>query len=230
MIRVAYCDNNLFTHSYDVSVIKNYLSECEVVCFDTITKLLKDVRKTGQYDAYFLAIDNIDIGDVTAFGLQLYRKGKGKVIYLTNTTDCLAELFSSHPYDCIIRPNYKEKLLSLKRDLYSTISIRGVGGIVRAKAEEILYANKQGRIAQYHLSNSNIVDTHCLRGSFADSVKDILINNDCFILLGTSYLINKNHITTFNTEYIQLDNNEILYLPKNSMKVLENTLEWLRGN
>lgn len=222
MIRVAICNDNDFSRKQDELIIRDLLPEFEIY---TISDY-KELNIVDEYDAYILSIDKNNFNDITSFGKHLYDEGIELIIYITSEELNLEKLFSSHPFDVIVRPDYSEKLLSLRQRLYKVFGIKTTEGIYKVVDKEILYVNKQGRIAQYHLTDGTILSSHSLRKSFGDCVQDILHNTN-FVLLGTSLLVNKTYVSMIGKDYVKLINSEIIYPPKDCMRHMINYFPWI---
>ena len=97
----------------------------------------------------------------------------------------------------------------------------------RIRINEVNCINIVKRCLCYHLKDGTMFDGQSLRGSFEKAITP-LDQNEAFIFLPPSLLINLSEIKIMNHDNLTFENGELLYFPKKAYETLHE--KWLTYN
>lgn len=229
-MKIALCDDDLHYRTLLFDLMNEYVSsmpdkEIHFSIYDSAEELLNAVEKTGNFDLYILDIIMNGMNGIN-LGLKLRNLEKnGKIIYLTNSVEFALDAFKVRAYHYILKPIKKDDFFSVLNETTDIIAshntqsfpLKTKDGTVKLKYDSILYAELCRRIITYHLVNGKEIDSITIRTPFSEAVRD-LMQDDRFVLCGTSLLVNLHHITSIENDMMIFKNTYKLYLSKNSCR------------
>lgn len=199
--------------------------------FSSPEDLIAVTRQGNYFDIYILDIvmpnkNGIKLGEI------LRNAGAdGKIIYLTSSKDYALDSFRVRAFDYLIKPAQKlpffqvldDAINSVHRNKDKALVLKTKDGTSRITFDSILYAKLSKRIITYHLTNGKILESTTLRGTFADSVRELLLDQR-FFLCSVSTVVNLHHITSVQNETVVFDNHEQIYFNQKLCRELR--IQW----
>ena len=127
MIKIAICDDLDSCRKQLSQIIKDYASlhsELQIDCsvYDYGEELIVTANKIGGFDIYFLDIvmpglNGIDLGSALRDGGY-----NGKIVFLTSSEEYAIESFKVKPFNYILKPIEKDKVVSALDEVISALS------------------------------------------------------------------------------------------------------------
>lgn len=202
-------DDSLFLEKFNVLVnkyITEYFQQCDIDIFKNHFNYVLH----NKYDLIFIDIDLKDIN-----GIKLAAKIKKTnmntiIIFVSSKNNLVFDALSVQPFHFIRKQNLMEDfmlVLSLLKKYYTKnnciITLEFHGRQTQININDIIYIESEG-----HLINILTINNYY---KYRSSLKNILrmINNDFFVQIQKSIIINLNYV-------IEMDNNYIFYLKNGS--------------
>lgn len=231
MLRIAICDDDKEICMQLKSMIdiigENTDEMYETVVFNTGEKLWDFLLNGNCYDLIFLDIELFEIN-----GVEVGRKIREElndeltqIVYISAKDSYAMELFDIRPLNFLVKPLKREKVQSVLKtarkvlissNQYYEYKIGNVNFNVLIK--DILYFESSGRKVKILLKD----DEREYYGKLLEVEEKI--NNDDFLSIHKSYLINYNHVVEYTYEYVKMSNNEILAISQNNRKAVREKL------
>lgn len=220
MFSIAICDDNEIQLEIEYDLITNYLVETKSMAkikkYISAKDLLFDTQK---FDIYLL--DMVLPGEMD--GISLGKKIKeqdanAKIIYITADNSKAVDAYEIQAFSYLVKPINMSKLTSTLDRVRECIRkecfiMQTNEGERRIHTNELLYIDISRRCLCYHLKDGNYIDGQCLRGSFENALGAIKENED-FIFLKPSLLINLSEIDLLNQDHLTFKNGQTIYFPK----------------
>ncbi len=229
-MRIALCDDDIQCESQLCDLMNEYVTsnpDKEIVfsIYKSAEELLNVVEKTGHFDLYILDIIMNGMNGID-LGLKLRSLGNsGKIVYLTSSVEFALDAFKVRAYHYILKPINKDEFFSVLNETTDMIAlnnnksfpVKTKDGTVKLNYDHILYAELCRRVITYHLINGKSIDSLTIRTPFSEAVQE-LIQDNRFILCGTSMLVNLHHITSVENDMILFKNTHKVFLSKRACR------------
>lgn len=231
MLRVAICDDKKVICSQLEDMLseigKNINQEIETEVYYSGEDLCNYLYKGNRYDLVFLDIELYEINGVEV-GKRIRNELNDEltqIVYISGNESYAMELFEIRPLNFLIKPFNKEKIESVilkslklldKKNNFFEYKNSNVTFYVLIK--DILYFESHGRKVNIVLKS----ETKSFYGKL--STVEEQINNQDFIMIHKSYLINLNHCIEYTYEYVKMSNQEVLTISQNNRKSVREKL------
>ena len=225
MLRVAVCDDQGEHLKKIAALLERYFESRpklagSVKNFSSGAGLLSYVEQHGGFDLCIMDIlmpeqSGIDIAKrLRSIGYT------GELIFLTSSNDYAADSYEVRAFFYLLKPVEESKLFhildrladKLERREEKAVLVETREGSRRLILENILYAERAGRVMRYHCTDG-IWDSHTLRVSFHDAAASLLADPR-FYLCGASFVLNFQHISGVRGQEALLDNGQTVVLPR----------------
>ena len=164
-----------------------------------------------KYDAIFLDIDMPVVNGFDLAKMINEMNIKTKIIFVTNMDQLVYEAAHQSPFDFIRKSNFKKEFGSVLDRLYEVfkkenVSYQMTSGnkFINIKYSQILYFEVV----------KNILYCHCLKKTYHETktLKMLCeeIHDNRFLKINKSIVINMDHIVSWNSKDVLLENNVIL--------------------
>ena len=225
MLKLALCDDDESELSGLCQLVREYMAVRgetggRLDAFCDGASLIDAARQIDGYDIYLMDIlmPGFD-GIQTARELRgLFRRGE--IIYLSNANDYAADSYSVGAFYYLLKPVEREALFDvldgalnkLSRSRHTGMMVNTREGVHRVLLDDILYAERSGRIMRLHCSDG-VVDSLTLRCSFRDAAMPLLEDRR-FYMCGASYVLNLCRVAAVEGQSATFDNGEKVVLPR----------------
>lgn len=236
MIRVAICDDDKniceeLEDLLDEFKIKNMIG-FDVDIFYKAGSLLKHISNDNRFDIIFMDIEMDGINGIQAG--KIIRKNPISIltiiIYISSHKGYAMELFDIKPFNFILKPLDKKKVLSEFSSALKIISKDSDFYAFKSKSQhhqvliqDILYFESYDRKIKI-VTATEIYE-------FYDKLSEVKrkINNSLFILIHRSILVNFNHIRSSTYENVKMSNGTILPISQLKRKNVRNIMYMTNG-
>ena len=108
--------------------------------------------------------------------------------------------------------------------------IKTKSGVRLAPLDDILYVELAGRLARYHLTGGETVDTMTLHGPFQAEIAPLL-EDARFVLCGSSFAVNLHYVTAVDKGELTVGNHFSIPLPRRLVTQVKKQWGeyWLKG-
>ena len=216
MISIAVCDDDKNVIS-SIKEAVNEFKDANSVEFETHTfnSGEKLVESSLKFDLIFLDIEMGGIDGIKTAHLIRPKSRRSRIVYVTNHSELALQSYSVHPFDFVVKPFKKERIIDVLNEFmkYITdtanndpvIQLKGMDGPLLLNLRNIYAFEYTGnrRITVYTES-----ETHCIKGSLSEVFS--LINSESFTSPHKSFIVNMEHIdkltcfTLFTTNGIEV--------------------------
>ena len=233
-MNIAVCDDDQLSRKIITRCLQGFALEhpyytLEISVFSHADDLMEAVTENGGFDIYLLDVLMPDT-DGIELGVRLRKiDRKGKIIYLTSSSDYVFDAFKAEPYHYLIKPVTNENLFPVlvkaselieeKNDNY--VLVRTNGSKVKILFRDIIYAELFEHSVIYHLKNGSSVRSINIRTSFSEAIKE-LTSDKRFVQCGTSIAVNLNFISSVTEDTAVFSDGNSLILSKKAIGELKN--------
>lgn len=210
-MRIAVCDDKLYMLKDIEKLVNEYVQENQDVHFEVQVFLSAGALLDSgiMFDIYIMDIIMPEMTGIE-LGKEVQKKNPAAfLIYLTSSKEFALDAFEIHAQRYILKPVDKEKLfeaLDYGKKLTSIpqkiFSVKTADGMVSLRIDEIEFVELASRKTIFHLSDGSQVESVYVRSSFETEVKDIA-QEEGFVFVGKSYLINMKYISKIDSERIR---------------------------
>lgn len=225
-MKIAVCDDDKFSLNETINLLKQYNQiskfELDVIGFNNGDDMIESLKKHGDCQIYILDIIMKEKNGIQIAEILRKLKYNGEIIFLTNSNAFAAESYNVGAFNYILKPLDKNKLFDIldtaikkiEQKQSSFIVISTKSGLCKLPLDDIVYAEKFGRIIRYHCKNDVVIDSLTLKTNFKEA-NAILLQNNKFSLCGASFVINLECVTNIQGQTLTLYNKEKLTIPRN---------------
>ncbi|MGL4569606.1 MAG: LytR/AlgR family response regulator transcription factor [Clostridium sp.] len=214
MINIAICDDDLdFLTNFEENIIGIFQNKGVDIYINKFTDSLKFIQ---EFEKNFYNLIFLDICMPNVNGLQVAEKIRNidkacEIVFVTAFDRCVYRTFKYRPFRFIrknrlndeIVETIEEFIIAFKNNYNKSISFKIKDGYINVNKNEILYFDIENRKVRLHMRD-NIY--------YLSSVKFIelseRLDNNGFISVHRSYLVNKCYIREYKKSTLILDNNE----------------------
>ena len=200
MISIAVCDDD----KEIIASIKAAVSEfsaansigIETHSFSSGEKL---VESPLSFDLIFLDIEMSGIDGIKTAHLIRPKSRRSRIVYVTNHSELALQSYAVHPFDFVVKPFKKERIINVLNELMKyiadtvetdpVIQLKGINGPLLLNLKNIYVFEYTGnrRITVYTKS-----EKHCIKGSLSDIFS--IINSESFTSPHKIFIVNMEHI------------------------------------
>ncbi len=206
MYKFAICDDDAAALSATRAVLTGYLARRPALsvrhtAFHTGAALLDAVADGETFDLYILDVLMPGLNGIAVGKALRDLSAQGEIVYLTASPDFAVASYQTEALSYLLKPVEPEafcqvcdKAVALfQRRRAEGVTVATKDGLRRLPFDEILYAERAGRIARYFLLGGATVDSRALRGSFAGAIAPLLTDRR-FFRCGASFVLNLHQI------------------------------------
>lgn len=231
-MKVAICDDDKLSRALLLDIATDYAEQRkdQTISFDLFSDphtLLDAVCGGNGFDIYILDIvmpgmDGIQLGKALR-----EKSADSKIIYLSSSKEYALDSYQVRAFYYILKPIEKLVFNQVMDDAIASIYIKKDKSLIiktsegsaRIAYDSILCAELSKRSVIYHLCGSKTVKSTTIRGSFADSIIDLLADRR-FMMAGQSMAVNLDHITEIEVESVVFDNTYRTHLGEKNCRKL----------
>lgn len=207
MLKIALCDDEPGQRSLTGGLLQQYMEErpnlaARLAVVSSGAELLEQVEAEGGFDLYVLDVIMPELSGIDV-GVKLRELGSdAPIIYLTTSPDYAVDSYLAQAFYYILKPVDPAKLFDvldraaafLEKRRAASVQVKTKSGARLVLLDEILYVELAGRLAQYHLSGGETVDSLTLHSPFQAEIAPLLADSR-FVLCGTSFAVNLHYVT-----------------------------------
>jgi len=231
MIRIAVCDDDnilcLQLESMLLDISKNISEEIEVETFFSGEELCRFLTEKNYFDILFLDIELIKLNGVEVGKIirEEMNNESIQIVYISAKESYAMDLFQVRPLHFLIKPIQKDVLeevvnkalkLIVKNNQYFEYKNGITNYIVPFK--DLIYFESDGRKVNIILYD----ETQSFYGKLSEVEKQL--NDQDFILIHKSFLVNYDHVVEYQYEYVKMSNNKVLSISQNNRKIVREKL------
>ncbi len=199
--------------------------ELGVERFESAGQLLDKVREKGYVpDLIFMDIYMPDKLGIDA-ARELRDMGvNGKIVFLTTSREHALDAFSVDAAQYLVKPVAKEALFSIlcrfledaEEERRKYLILRIDGKTRRVALSSIVYCEANGKTQHIHMVDSA---QYVLRITMTE-LYEMISRYKEFVRVGVAYIVNMEHVESFNAQELQMDIGKKIYLPRGSFQTL----------
>ena len=242
MIKIAICDDEKKELDIVIALLNQYIQKRTDINISysgfSSGKDLLCSEECTNFDIYVLDVLMPPQNGIET-GIKLREMGaKGEIIYLTTSRDYAVESYRVRTFYYLIKPVKREEFFDtldqaieyITKNIRESILIHTTKGLCLVALDHIIYAERVGRTIAYDCINEKKIISVSLHKSFKESVLPIL-KDKCFILCGSSYILNLRHILSIENNTAKMDNGDMVPLPRRLTVNIKQTWMnyWLGG-
>ena len=200
MISIAVCDDDKSIIA-SIKEAVNEFSSANSIGFElhSFSSGEKLVESPLRFDLIFLDIEMSGIDGIKTAHLIRPKSRRSRIVYVTNHSELALQSYAVHPFDFVVKPFKKERIINVLSELmkYITdtaendpvIQLKGMDGPLLLSLKNIYAFEYTGnrRITVYTES-----EKHCIKGSLSEISS--IINSESFTSPHKSFIVNMEHI------------------------------------
>lgn len=230
MYLIALCDDEAAEMEKIKSLLEQYREwhsdySFQIDCFVNVNELLIRMEESG----YMPDILFMDIYMPEKMGIQAAQEiremGNGcRIIFLTSSKEYALEAYRVDAVQYLLKPISDKELFpvldktlkAMEREQQKHLLLRIDGTIRRVALHDILYCEAQKKSQRICLTENRQLQLRMTMGR----LQEMLAGHDEFVRVGVAYIINLEHVESLNTQMLQMDNGDEIYLPRGSYQNL----------
>lgn len=204
MIKIAVCDDDTdiirSLREFIAEYSENNSIEYDVQSFPSGEKLL---GSNQSFDLIFLDIEMSGIDGLKTAQKLREKDKRARIVYVTNHSECALRSYSVHPFDFVVKPFVKERIMNVLSELSRYLSERQeADAVIQLKGEDgPLMLNLRNIYAFEYTGNRRITvytksEEYRIRGSLSDIFS--LVSSESFVSPHKSFIVNMEHIDKLN--------------------------------
>ncbi len=230
MYQIALCDDEAAEMEKIKSLLRLYQERhlgCvfQIECFENVNELLIRMEE-GEYLPDILLMDIYMPGMLGIQAAQEIRKmGNGcRIIFLTSSKEYALEAYRVDAVQYLIKPILEQELFpvfdktlkAMDKEERQHLLLRIEGSIRRVALHDILYCEAQKKSQCIYLTEKR----HLHLRMTMSWLQEMLAGHEEFVRAGVAYIINLEHVESLNTQIVQMDNGDEIYLPRGAYQPL----------
>lgn len=226
MLKLALCDDGEAQRKTVGALLKAYGAArpelaVRVSVFSSGQELLAAAAENDGFDVYVLDVVMPGLSGIE-LGVQLRERGfNGAIIYLTVSPEYAVDSYAARAFYYLIKPVEPERLYQVldqavagqEKQKAACFAVKIKDGLRLVRMDEILYVERSGRAAHFHLSGGQELDSMTVRGSFREEMAPLLADSR-FFLCGASFIVNFFYVAEVGKGYFQMDDGKRISLPR----------------
>ena len=229
MYRIAVCDDEKTEVLKTREMLNNYKKahpelDFEIGVFENADKLLLKVREDYAPDLILMDIYMKGKTGVEA-AEELHKMGnKSRVLFLTTSKNHALEAFQVDAVQYLVKPVSEEKLFSMldkqieildyEKQKYVTLEIDN--RTYRVMVRDIVYCESQRKRQYLHMTDGTQFCVHMPM----TRLEELFLPYTGIIRIGKWYIINISHVKSLDSQAVQMDNGQKLYLSRGAYQSL----------
>lgn len=222
-MRVAVCDNDKNDLAPVSELLQKYSGlhpeySIETSAFSSAMEMLCHAERRGCCDLFLLDIymDGID-GVAAAKEIRELTKDS-EIIFITASKDFALDAFALDAAQYIVKPCTENTLFPALDKVFarftaaseSAFTLKTTTGYTRIRPSEVIYTEtSRNNYQEIHLLKDKTVFARIT----AQSLYDILANDDSFVRCGAAYNINLKHVRTVSKDEVTFDTGIPILIP-----------------
>ena len=212
MIKIAICDDNIeMAHNLENTIHQMSFNNIETDVFTSGIELLKYYKTDGSYNIVLLDIEMPSVNGIET-ALNLREADQDIVlIFITAYKEYVYQIFEALPFRFLEKPVSSEKLFETLKDAVSYVeemkkffSFKKGTTTFQIPAKDILYFEASNRKIKIHANKKEDI----FYGKFQKLMEKL--NENYFLQIHSSFIVNMDYITSFNEREVVLCNNTVL--------------------
>lgn len=229
MYHIALCDDEAEELDRAENILNSYREcvECDfsVERFDDAEELLWMIREKGYSpDLLFMDIYMPGKLGIEAAGELREMGNECRIVFLTTSKEFALEAFRVEAFQYLVKPASEEDIFRILDKFIKETSeeekyllFRVEGSVRKIAAQNIIYCEAQKKQQYIHMA-----DGTCLQQNMTlAKVYAMLSDNQEFVKVGSSYIVNLKHIISLNARELQMDDGKKIYLPRGAYQGLK---------
>lgn len=238
MLNIAICDDDCtqlgLLAAYTQECIQSHAIHAVIHQFDHPDKLLRSCEKQ-QYHLYILDIVMPMLSGLEVGKAIRERDQEAIILYATYEPGYALQSFESSPINYLLKPIDKQQLCKtvlqacskLDKTFDTTCTIKTPQGIKVFRFSEILFAEYSNHTVRYTLTDSRVIVTSIIKGTFTDHIQR-LMQDARFVRPHVSYVLNMDYVESFTkTRFTLQGGYEVPIVAKLYQAVREQYLRYL---
>ena len=229
MYRIAICDDEKAEVVKTQEMLNNYRKvhpelDFEIGIFENANNLLLKVQEGYAPDLILMDIYMDGKTGIEA-AEELHEMGnKSRVLFLTTSQDHALEAFQVDAVQYLVKPVSETKLFPLldkqievldyEKQKYVTLETDN--RTYRVMVRDIVYCESQRKTQYLHLTDGTQL---CVRMPMT-GLEKLFLPYAGIIRIGKWYIINISHVASLDSQTVQMDNGQKLYLPRGAYQSL----------
>lgn len=235
MVYIAICDDDKVLCSSIESKLKEFSllmsKEIEIEVFYTGKELLDYLENGAYFDLIFLDIEMPKLNGIKLGELMRERMKNEttKIVYISAKDSYAMELFDIRPMNFLVKPIQDNKLELVFRTALELISQENslfeyqfMGKQFKVPVKNILYFESRGKRVNLIMTD----ETREFYGKLSDVIETI--NNQSFLSIHKSYLVNYGHVSEYQYETVKMSNKRSLPISQKQRKLVRDQVMKLR--
>lgn len=226
MLKIAICDDEADVLDTAYAMVKKYCAErieldATVHKFRHGFRLLDAIAAHGRYDIYILDIIMPDMNGIE-LGAEIRKKDNDcRIILLTSSSEYGVDSYSIAAKDYVLKPYTEKSLFSALDKVVDSMSdekakrflMKIPGGVYSLPYGKLLYLEYYKHRLIAHTIDGEEIESTVLREPFVQLASP-LIEDERFIRISASYVINMQHVRRLTSQYFELSNGETLSISR----------------
>lgn len=227
MTQIVVCDDSMEDLAEIERLLAKYRKYNATAAFETerfmsSEKLYRDIQKNMRWDIYILDMimsekTGIDIGTLIRSLDQ-----KSVIIYITSSDDFALEAFGVHAVRYLLKPIREELFFealnyalssAAKENKSASYLVKTKEGLTVVPCSKIEYIENQSRRLKVCLTDKKSIQSIFIRKSFDEEIRE-LAENENFLQVHKSFLVNMNCIEKLSQENILMESGRIIPISK----------------
>lgn len=168
-------------------------------------------------------------GENTPLGIEAAKElreigSEAKFIFLTNSREHALEAFNVEASGYLVKPVSKEKLCSkldgllekIEQQRRKCILLRKAEKIIKVPLNDVVYCEAQKKRQYIYLADG----TELIQNLTLEKIYNMCSVCQEFVRVGSSYIVNLEHIDSLNAQEMELDTGQKIYLPRGAYRCL----------
>lgn len=208
MIKIAICDDEIeAAHSLENAVYQMPFHNMETDVFLSGMELLDRYKTPGEYQILFLDIEMPSVNGIET-ALKIRRLDPDVIlIFMTAYKEYVYQVFEARPFRFLEKPAAYEKIAAALRDAVACIEemkcyffYKKGSAVCQVAAKDILYLEASNRKVKIVTKEKEDI----FYGKFHKTIEKL--NRNIFLQIHSSYIVNMDHIKSFNGKELILIN------------------------
>lgn len=235
-VQIALCDDETAEMEKTERLLSDYEqnftdSDFVVQCFEDAEELLA-VTKESNYSPDLVFMDVYmpgEQGENTPLGMEVAKKlreigSEAKLIFLTTSREHALEAFDVEASGYLVKPVTKEKMCSkldglldeVETERRKCILLKQAEKIIRVPLNDVVYCEAQRKQQCIYLADG----TELIQNLTLEKIYNMCSVSQEFVRVGSSFIVNLEHIDSLTAQEVNLDNGKKIYLPRGAYRCL----------
>lgn len=235
-VQIALCDDETAEMEKIESLLSGYEqkypdSDFVIQCFEDADELLA-MTKESSYSPDLVLLDIYmpgERGESSPVGMEVAKKlreigSRAKLIFLTTSKEHALEAFDVDASGYLVKPISKDKLCSkldglleeAEQERRKCILLKKAERIIKVPLNDVIYCEAQRKQQCIYLADG----TELIQNLTLEKIYNMCSVCQEFVRIGSSYIVNLEHVVSLNAQEVSLDNGQKIYLPRGAYRSL----------